>query len=218
MYGNRGCRNVHKIPNFMKKLFIISVLAFACGGAAAMGPVGFGVKAGVNAANFKLAKTSFGENVRAFGGGRTGYHAGVFTRFDFLNFSVQPELLYNVNRYDLELQQAGSVGKGKVRIQTLEMPVMAGFSLLFLRLQAGPVFNLANKSSDLSGQRIHMGEMTKPTISYSTGVGLDIFKFTLDVRYNGMFERKKQFVEFDGGSHEFKGNFDGWTFGVGYRF
>lgn len=199
----------------MKKLLAICLLALVWGGASAMGPVEFGVKAGMNASRFKISKTNFFSEA---GRARTGYHAGLFSRVYLMNMHVQPELVYNWNCYELESALAGNGTQARAKVQTLEMPVLAGFNLLFVRFQAGPVFNVMNKTSDVAGKRIQFGEIMKPTVSYSAGVGIDLMKLSFDVRYNGMFTKKELHAWDETQSYDFKANFGGWMFSLGYIF
>ena len=188
-------------------------------GAYAIGPVDFGIKAGVNTANFDLNKSNIGDNFKVLNDSRTGYHAGVFMRLNFLSFHIQPEFLYNWNSYKMEMWARGSnVDEiSKVKVQTLEVPVLAGLDILFLRLNAGPVFNLMNKTS-VSGHVVDDVEVTKPSVGFAAGLGIDLMKFSIDVRYNGQFSRSKNRITIEQDSYDFKSNFQGWTFSLGYRF
>ncbi len=189
------------------------------GTAMAAGPLEMGVKAGLNSANFDFNKSQLGDSYRAFSKAHTGYHAGVWMRVGLAGIMVQPEFLYNWNRYDMKLWEVGDGAEtsSKIRVQTFEVPVMAGWRLLFLRLNAGPVFNIMNKTSH-SGGRVERAEVTKPSVSYAAGLGLDIMKVSFDLRYNGNFERAKQAVTVAGQEYKLGTNFRGWTFGLGWRF
>ncbi len=199
----------------MKKLFFILCAAVVAGSASA---VDFGVRVGVNSSNFEMKNASLGNNYIAFNKAKTGYHAGLWSRIDLGSIFVQPEILYNWNSYDMDVwNDPTSRYSGKIKVQTLEVPALVGVSLLFLRLNAGPVFNVMNKTSR-SGDLIESADVLKPSVSYAAGFGFDIMKLSLDVRYNGDFERTKQTVEIGGESYASKTNFRGWTVGLGYRF
>ncbi len=200
----------------MKKVLIVCALALFTGGAFAAGPVEFGVKAGLNSANFDFNRHHLSDSYYAFSKARTGYHAGAWMRLGFAGMFVQPEFLYNWNRYDMNVLDGGRQSTSKIRIQTLEVPVLAGWRLLVLRLNAGPVFNLMNKTSH-SGGLVDQADMLKPSVSYTAGLGFDIMKLSLDLRYNGTFERAKQTVEVNGSSYPLRTNFRGWTFSLGWR-
>lgn len=201
----------------MKRVLIICAMALFSGGVFAAGPMEFGLKAGVNSANFDFNRHYLGESYYAFSKARTGYHAGAWMRVGLAGMFVQPEFLYNWNRYDMNVLKETQQATSKIRVQTLEVPVLAGWKLLFLRLNAGPVFNLMNKTSH-SGGKVQNADMLKPSVSYTAGFGLDIARVSLDLRYNGtMFGRAKQTVEVDGKSYPLRTNFRGWTFSLGWR-
>jgi hypothetical protein len=203
----------------MKKVLIVSVLSLFAGGVFAAGPLEFGVKAGLNSTNFDFKRNELGNSMYAFNKARTGYHAGVWMRLGFAGMFVQPEFLYNWNQYDMKVVGQGQ-GQGlstsKIKVQTLEVPALVGWRVLILRLNAGPVFNLMNKTTH-SGGVVQQADMLKPSISYTAGVGLDVWKISFDMRYNGLFERAKQTVEVDGASYPLRTNFRGWTFSLGWR-
>jgi hypothetical protein len=199
----------------MKKLLIVSVLSLFAGGVFAAGPLEFGVKAGLNSTNFDFNRHELGNSYFAFSKARTGYHAGAWMRLGFAGMFVQPEFLYNWNKYDMKVV-GQSLSTSKIKVQTLEVPALVGWKILVLRVNAGPVFNLMNKTSH-SGGVVQQADMLKPSISYTAGVGLDVWKVSFDMRYNGLFERAKQTVEIDGNSHRLPTNFRGWTFSLGWR-
>lgn len=197
---------------------------FVSTGAFAGGPlVEFGVKAGINTGNFDLNKINFNNAYYLVNEARTGYHAGVFMRLDFVALHLQPEFNYNFNRYDMKVLGHGdsaTQSTNKVRVQTFEVPVLVGFDLLFLRFNAGPVFNVWNDTSMKSGATtVADVDITKPSVSWAAGLGVDLMKVSLDIRYNGQFKRADQNISIsESDAFNFKNNFRGWTFSVGYTF
>lgn len=203
-----------------RKLLLITAAAMLTSlSASAIGPLEFGVKAGVNTGNFDLSKKTFGESFWLINEARTGFNAGVFMRLNFVGVHVQPEFMYNWNRYDMAVLERGGGEENttKVRHQTLEVPVFVGFDVLFLRLGAGPVFNIMNRTSTMSGALADV-DILKPSVSYTIGGGVDIMKISLDIRYNGQFKKSTQHITIDKQDHTFKNNFSGWTFSLGYTF
>ncbi len=197
----------------MKKVILImTATLFTALGAYAISPVDFGVKAGINTGNFKLNKQT---NYDLVNKARVGYHAGVFARVSLLGIHVQPELLYNWNGYDIK----GEEGNSEVKVQTLEVPVLAGMQILFLRLNAGPVFNIMNKTSASQGV-VDDVETTKPSVSFAAGLGIDLMKFSIDVRYCGQFKKSNSTITINNSATpiDVKNNFRGWQFSLGYKF
>lgn len=202
-----------------KGFLIIAATLLATAGANAMGPIDFGIKAGLNTGNFDLNKKTFSDAYRLLSNAKTGYHAGAFMRLNFLAFHVQPELVYNWNGYDITTIPTGLDGekKSKVKVQTLEVPVLAGIDILFLRVNAGPVFNIMTKSSTSKGTIENVDTM-KPTVSFAAGVGVDLMKFSFDVRYCGQFTKTDSTITIGNETLDYKNNFQGWQFSLGYKF
>lgn len=203
----------------MKKIFILAACMFAAGTASAAGPLEYGVKAGVNSSNFDLVKNNLEQTYLSFNKARTGYFAGAWMRLNLGTMFVQPEIQYNWNAYDAGVWDS-SFGDGqnsKIKVQTIDVPALVGFKLLVLRLNAGPVFTVMNKTKTKGG-RVQSADVLKPTVSYTAGFGLDIAKVALDVRYNGMFARTKQSLQIGDRSFPSKINSRGWSVSLGYAF
>lgn len=205
-----------------KKLLIIAVLALVSYSSFAIGPkIDFGVKAGINTTNFDLNTRRFGNDFWLINESRLGFHAGVLMRVNLAGFFVQPEFNYNWNSYDMNIlpQAAGNTQSvARVRVQTLEVPVLVGMSLLFLRGYAGPVFNVMTDTSSGSAADV---TIQKPSMSYAIGLALEVWDISVDVRYNGQFVKAKQNINIntsDQGPLNFKNNFRGWTLSLGYTF
>ncbi len=195
----------------MKKVILIMAALMMTVGAQAMGPIDFGVKAGINTENFKLNKHTDYDLVNK---ARVGYHAGAFARLSLLGLHVQPELVYNWNSYDIKNGRQ----KSKVKVRTVEVPILAGIELLFIRLNAGPVFNLMSKIKTSNGTFVERVDMTKPTVSFAAGLGIDLMQLSIDVRYCGQFKKSDSIITIDNEPVGFKNNFRGWQFSLGYKF
>lgn len=99
---------------------------------------------------------------------RNDLNFGVFTRFTFKKFILQPELLY-------------SCQNSNQKINNLSVPVLLGLKIvdkknLKMRANVGPVayFTLGNMS-DIK-KKINMGG--------AFGLGLDVWRFTFDINYS----------------------------------
>jgi hypothetical protein len=63
---------------------------------------------------------------------------------------------------------------------------MFGFKLKVLKLEAGPVASfIISNNSDLKNITEYDMQWNKATIGYQAGIGLDIGKIALDVKYEG---------------------------------
>ena len=191
----------------------------ATGTAAAFSPLDFGIKGGINTGSFDLKRSNIPENMRIVNDARTGYHAGAYMRLNLLLIHVQPELLYNWNSYDMAVWQGNGVlteDRTRVRVGTLELPVVAGIEFLFLRLGVGPVFNLSNAVS-LGRGTVSKIEMDRPAVSFTAGVGLNLMRLSIDVRYNTHFRKTDNQVVIGSQTFNVGNNFQGWTFSLGYQ-
>lgn len=141
---------------------------------------------------------------------RYGFHAGLLFRIRFNKFILQPEVVFNTNRVDYEVDD---VNMGNVVTTTLEesyqyidIPVLAGFKFGPLRLQAGPVGHIYLDSSsefyDLADIDYRQ-EFENLTLGWQGNIGLDIWNLLLDFRYEGNFANFGTHLNFAGQQYEF---------------
>jgi hypothetical protein len=159
-----------------------------------------GPMAGVNFSNFetKIDSANFSSS-SSYGG--TGFHAGVFARIGLKKFYVQPELIYNVNKATDEQSYFGTTLKTTVTKSDLDINVLGGYNLLDLkvvklRVNAGiknSILLSGEGKAEISGGFASLFGATTTTdddifnnnaFGYTVGIGADITKITLDIRYN----------------------------------
>jgi hypothetical protein len=108
-------------------------------------------------------------------------------------------LVFNSNSFDVTWKEVGKsvVNVGKQKFQYLEIPVLAGLKLGPFRVNAGPSGHLfLNKTGDLFKINNYDVNFSGLTLGYTAGVGLDIGKFMVDVRYDGNFSSADGTVNF----------------------
>ncbi len=152
----------------MKK--IIVMLVFALGGSSLQAQVvKFGLKAGVNFANYQ------GGNIQNVDFNTlTSYHAGLVTEIKvFENLSFQPELLYSTQGSELK----GLGTQIKNELGYLSVPVLAKFYLTKNRLS----LELGPQASVLVSQRNNVSLGDSNTFDFAVVGGLS-YKIT-----NGLF-------------------------------
>ena len=128
-----------------------------------------------------------------------GYHFAGLVRVKLGPLFLQPELVFNSNSFDVTWKEVGKsvVNVGKQKFQYLEIPVLAGFKLGPLRVNAGPSGHLfLNKTGDLFKINNYDVNFSGLTLGYTAGVGLDIGKLMVDVRYDGNFSSADGTVNF----------------------
>ena len=122
---------------------------------------------------------------------QNGFHVGIFARLG-RNIFVQPEVLYNYLSYDSNIKIAGiSIAQTKkYNVSTIDVPVLLGGSLINtkmfkLRLMAGPKFSFnAGSTKGIDNFDIFTQTLRNTRLGLDAGIGFDIWKITLDVRYN----------------------------------
>ncbi len=165
-------------------LFLIST-AFITNEANAQGnsPIHIGIKGGANFSNLSLSKSNLDANYSP------GYHAGVFTRVDISKLYLQGELLYSQKKSKIE---NGSSGAQHAKWNSIEVPVLVGYKLLksenaTFRIFGGGVYSyvLNDKASILKQVSQSFQKFDKSNIGYQAGVGVDMGRLTLDLKYEG---------------------------------
>lgn len=121
---------------------------------------------------------------------------------------IQPEVIFNSNRIDYEIEELRSSGAvTKVlseKYQYLDIPLLLHYRFGALRLCGGPLGHLyINSSSDLLAYDNYEQRFEELTYGYQLGVGLDIWNIMLDVRYQGNFVRFGDHMYFNENRYDF---------------
>ena len=207
----------------MKKIVLAAVMAIFAFSASAqiMGPINFGIKAGVITDNIEILKGNKSGSYLT-SDVTLGWQVGLVSRVNLPMFHIQPEILFNMHRYDLESNaDGGNISQAEVKLNTVDVPIMLGLRLLMLRFQAGPVFNLMTETKVKNNRgESYFVDIDRPSVSFAAGVGVDIWKFNIDARYNGNFSKVRQDIQIgqDGDNYNYRSKFNNWTFSLGYMF
>lgn len=186
-------------------------------------PIKFGFKGGINSQSMTLTPTKGAlSDYTLAPNEKIGYHLGIYARINFFIIDIQPELLYTVNSFKLKstsLRNNGESVYSTVRVKNIELPVLASFKFLFLRLNAGPVFNLMNQTKVAETTDKIEASTLKPSVGYALGVGFSLRDIDFDLRYRGEFAKTKHsFKVADSPSADYRGKFNGWNVSIGYLF
>ena len=162
----------------MKKIFLTvtvlltSVLAFS--------QFNYGIQGGVNY-NFSGDLKEFGPTAEAVWEGTeksTGYHGGLWFRYDFGELFIKTEAIYTQYKSEFE-----SDPNYELKTNKIDIPVVVGAKLLGpLYVFAGPDFqykldeDFSLRNSDVSYDKFTMG--------LHVGAGLDFGKVSVDVRWD----------------------------------
>ena len=130
-----------------------------------------------------------------------GVHLGLFMQAKIGRLFIQPEILLNSSSVDYNIKDFS--GGNVVEIvktesfQNLDLPVMVGVKYGPLRLQGGPVahvhLNSRSELFDIEGYNQKFDEMTW---GYQAGVGLDLWKLMIDLKYEGNFQKFGDHITF----------------------
>lgn len=187
----------------MKKLLVILfAVLFAI---PAFSQIKFGLKAGVSTSSLSMetlktitsGSTSY--TVDALTEAKYGFHGGPFVRLSLLGIYLQPELLFTTrsNEYTVTNVTTSASTIVKQNFNKLDLPVMLGFKLGPLRLNAGPAASLLiNSPKDLIDDPDFKTMYSNMTIGYQAGVGVDVLKkLTIDLRYEGSLKKYQNQIE-----------------------
>ncbi len=196
----------------MKNSLIILVSIFFFTSATAQ--VKFGVRGGLSSTDLKPSSFIFTnpDDLEAFTlstkEAKYGYHLGIFLQAGGEKVFIQPEILFNSSSVDYSLV-SGMAGELVTNVfnetyHNIDIPIMLGFKLGPLRLQGGPVGHVhIDSSSELTDFQGYEEKFKTFTYGYQTGIGLDFWKFVIDVKYEGNFSKFGDHFSFFGNQYNF---------------
>jgi hypothetical protein len=167
----------------MKKFILL--LFMVCAASYAFSQIKFGPKIGYNASKLSTTADSISSQFKS------GFQFGAFVRIG-KKFYLQPELYYTTQGGILEKDSSAQSWKQNIKLGSLDVPVLVGFKiintdLVNLRVMAGPMASfIVNKK--ITEMNSITGPVTSSDIKnvnwyIQAGAGVDIWFFTLDVRY-----------------------------------
>ena len=190
----------------MKKYLLVAALLLSV--SITYAQLNFGIKAGYNSSispkNISSV-TSGSYNLNSVNSELSnGFQAGVFFRLGFNKMYFQPEFLYNMGKKNYTMTLLDAQNKDlqvdkRVKISTLEVPLLLGYKILDLKLVnvrafAGPKLSFNAGSSldynvlvDAGGtfdKKTLISDIKAAQLGLEAGIGVDVLMFTLDARYN----------------------------------
>ncbi|MGM1428685.1 porin family protein [Sphingobacterium lactis] len=144
---------------------------------------------------------------------KTGFQAGIWGRVGAAGFHVQPELYYTQKKAGYESDE----GNGEATFKSLDLPILLGTKIgigpVGFRIQAGPVFSFAQDGKVTFGSALDKESYKKSSTGLIGGIGADISKFTVDLRYEHGLNK----LSTEGGDRGSQ-RISMWSIGVGYAF
>lgn len=169
----------------MKKLFIVCLLMTIGFGASAQFTLGPRVT--LTSSNLDLREEV--ANVKA-GDAEFGFQYGLFMRakVPVIGLYLQPELLFSKTESTI----TSGAQNVDLSFNRVDVPIMIGGKIGPLRLNAGPALSfLTNAESDIAGTVTDIKDnYSKTTVGFQAGIGVDILKFAIDLKYEGSLSEK----------------------------
>lgn len=172
----------------MKK-FIVVILALVLA-APLFSQVKFGLKAGASTDFTFTDQTLEGTDVEvtltSAKEAEWGFQGGVFMRATIAGFYIQPELLLATATNSITYEDVENGGVPVIynqKFNKLNIPILFGFKLGPVRLNAGPAASVMLTDPE---EIIQGATYKRATFGYQAGVGFDFLKrLTFDLRYEG---------------------------------
>jgi len=177
----------------MKKLIFIAIASFFLVQTSNAQLFNYGIKGGIGFSSLKindLTGISDGSDVYDLitGNGVMGYHLGFQTRIKIAMIYFQPELYWNTGGGTLEQVVNGGVTEVlEVKFNRIDIPLLVGAKLGPIRLNIGPVgsYVISETNEGSTGDFDYQLYMDSMNWGWQGGIGVDLLKLSLDVRYEG---------------------------------
>ena len=169
----------------MKKI-LLTVSFLACVVLTFGQTLDFGVKAGFNTSSIAGSLNNVSSSFKS----RSGSNIGIFARLGGSKLYLQPELLYATKNSSFDATVSlGQTSTNTIKIHTIQIPVLLGYKLLDLKLASiraftGPAGSFVTSGSitNINAQEVK-DNLNSMNWAWQLGAGVDVLKFTLDVRY-----------------------------------
>lgn len=189
----------------MKNLLLVIVLAFAFIGTTHAQFMKTGIKFGASTYDMKLGDfvvtnaNKFDNLTEKIDDSSFGYQFGLFARFG-RGLHVQPEILFNSNKLDFETTVDGNSFQTTETFNNIDIPILVGLKLGPLHAQAGPVgrFYLGSDEKVASIVEDYQDDEDRLKVGYQAGFGIDLWRFSLDFRYEGSLRHFGDVIDIDG--------------------
>lgn len=201
----------------MKKFSLL--LIFTLTATLIFGQIKFGPKIGFNASKLNSSLDSVKSQFKS------GFQFGAFVRIGGRVY-LQPELYYTSEGSVMERDSLGKSWKQNIRFGSLDIPVLVGFKIINaeivnLRILAGPVISfMVNKK--VSNENPVAGPLEKSDIGNTNwyiqaGAGVDVWMFTLDIRYQVGLNKIIKDITYDGTNLNFNTSNNVWVVSLGFK-
>ncbi len=213
----------------IKKICLLAVMIFALNNVDAQDFFKYGVRFGgaTTAVNADYQDVFNGTDSlkMTLGSSNFGIHVGGFARLTLGPVFLQPEVLFNTkgNEYTVYNLQGDVLQVLDDRFTSLDVPIIVGYKFSALRFQAGAIgsMTLTNKNDLVdyfNEQKDVVSTLQGFNWGWQAGLGLDISKFMIDLKYEGNFQKIGTDIMIDGNTYNFNGRSNRFIVTFGYRF
>jgi len=181
----------------MKKIMALILVAFIA--IPIFAQFKWGIKAGLSTNSISMDKAvqltgqAGTYTVKALTNSNFGYHGGLFVRLTLLGVYLQPEVLFATTENKYNVTNPGVTTPHEVlqKLNNLSIPVMVGFKIGPIRINAGPAGTVAlNTPKELIIDPQLNNIYNRMSFGYQAGLGFDLLKIlTFDVRYEGSLQK-----------------------------
>ncbi len=200
-------------------VFLCAAILFSDG---LFAQIDLGAKAGLNISNFKSSEILTQEySINPAATGSLGYHAGAFLRVSLFGVFVQPELIFTSisSEFTVENISTATEQLAKQTIGRVDVPVLLGAKLGNLRIELGPVGSvIISDKSELKKISGYEEKIKSATVGYQLGGGFDIWRFSIDCRYESNLSRLGDHIDTGSGQIKFDSRAKQLIFSLGFMF
>lgn len=181
-----------------------------------------GIRGGVSSYNVSYRDFTNLSNISIESNSELGMHLGFYTRVQLLGFYVQPELLYTRTGSSITTRNFNNNVNttSDLMFQRIDLPVLVGKRFFgIVRANAGPIFSSLIRA-DLTESNIRnniSNAYADNTVGFQVGVGLDVWKLLIDLKYEGSLGRFGESIVASGQSFTTDARPSQWLLSVGYR-
>jgi hypothetical protein len=176
----------------------------------------FGVKAGLNFSEMSNKNALYSGTSSA-----TGFVGGVYGHAGILGFFVRPEVLFSQRKgaFTSTVDQTAVINT----LNYIDIPVLVGYKLAFARFNFGPNFQFLASAKQKAtqaakDQNFSKDNFNESAIGFQAGVGVDVAKLSIDLRYDGNFNNLgKEVVTAAGNKIDYSTRASMWQLTLGFK-
>ena len=210
----------------MQRFILLLAVLFLCH-VTTQAQVWLGIRGGITTTDislddFNILDQDGVENFSlALNDARYGVQGGLMLQMQWGRFLLQPEVLLHSNSANYQIVDFAKADTTifQEKYQYLDIPLLFGMRFKPLRLHAGPVGHLYLSSvTDLNDFEGYDGAFDKLTLGWQGGIGIDLWRFMIDLRYEGNFTDFGSHFRFFNRDYAFSNAPNRFLFTLGMRF